>query len=1080
MKLPGLRTSGFGPVLFLPALLAAGCGSGGGSGSSGGGAMFIDTCSLGCSNGAGGSTVSCTVVQVAVNREIDVFFSAPIDPNSVSATTFQLIDVNAGQAPAGTRFVDPSDPTKLVFRPAITFDSQGNVTFGFQPNTTYRVTIPGTAHNDNGPFITSVGGSANQSRMQCDIHTTNQVDDLVAGAPVVSEFVSLATGQPPPNDHIDDQPASGAVNVWRNSTVRFSFNDVMNPVTLLNPLTHQPTLIAVLVDMDGDPGTVTDQVPIFGSWVMNIDLQHLHTDLVFTPANGMPSSGEDPQHPRQLILSVPSGVQDLAGNGVSNAGPVFCTPEHIQYDPVVIPDADGENFVNTLNENLAGSGADWGNGRLTRGWGGGSGRLGELTVQTLQTLTIQTGGTLFKNLSSPDPVTTLPVVATSGLLDNSSPTDLPAGYRPLDSATWPTVVVTDGIFEFSSLVVQNGGTLTLAGTKPARLFSRGPATINGTIDTRGESAPAHLSDSASGGPKGLGGPNGGDGGDGGDRVDNTNNDFVNLGYGGISNPGAVIRGGRGMGVGRNGSLASGKGGINNPDPMPTSSLVTLPDRGGSLYTDIDGQGSYPCTIRQIASAGGGGGYATNGGNARPQSPNPQAINPSPPPAGTTNLPSPIAAGGDSAALGLEPPDPQSGHRIRLLDAIRNLRGGSGGGGGGTHLLNSFESSQVPFPPLDCYTSSFAALDTYFDHSGAGGGGGGGAVQIVSGVVVNLGGLVAASGGSGGSNFVDPDNANPPRAAHAAPGGGGSGGAVHVQSRLVNLSSGVSHVDVSGGLGGVSLGPDEVTGAPQISLGVGGIGGNGLVRLEDLSGGTTPPSTTMTRCSEAPLVLPFDPAHLDPNTTSGPCVGLPESESILSVGPWSAPVHRPETFSAAMSCWMRPTGNFFTLNFTADDPNATPPLFGWNMDVLYHLPSGDVLTPYRGRDANTPFANGDFESNLGSSVNYLNATDPPGNEYGTGPFAPGTGGSYLTVRFQGALAVSDISGDPCDVVLSGAGAQIQAGSLTPWVRHPSELNQFLPPPNMIRFCVIFDGSLAGQAVPTNIRGVTNLLIRAQPD
>jgi len=34
--------------------------------------------------------------------------------------------------------------------------------------------------------------------------------------------------------------------------------------------------------------------------------------------------------------------------------------------------------------------------------------------------------------------------------------------------------------------------------------------------------------------------------------------------------------------------------------------------------------------------------------------------------------------------------------------------------------------------------------------------------------------------------------------------------------------------------------------------------------------------------------------------------------------------------------------------------------------------------------------------------------------------------------------------------------------------------------MIRFCVIFDSSLAGQAVPTNIRGVTNLLIRAQPD
>jgi hypothetical protein len=1077
------RPRSFAPALGLSlVLLLGGCGTGGGSGGTGGGggAMFIDTCSLGCSNGSGGSTVSCTVVQVAVNREIDVFFSSPIDPSSVSSSSFQLIDVNAGQAPGGTRFVDPTDPTKLIFRPAITFDSQGNVTFGFQPNTTYRVTIPGTAHHDNGPFITGLGGSSNQSRMQCDIHTTNQVDDLVAGPPVVSRFVSIATGQPPPNDHLDNQTASGAVNVWHNSTVRFSFNDVMNPVTLLNPLTHQPTLISVRVDMDGDVAhTQNDQVPLSGAWSLNIDLQHLRTDLVFTPANGIPSSG-DGTLPRLLILDVPSGVQDLAGNAVSNAGPVFCTPEHLQYDPVVIPDADGENFVNTLNEDLPKSGADWGSGRLAMGWGGGSGRLGELTVQTLQTLTIQTGGTLFKNLSSPDPVTTLPIVATSGLLDNALPTDLPAGYRPLDSATWPTVVVTDGIFEFSSLVVQNGGTLTLAGTKPARLFSRGPATINGTIDIRGESAPAHPSDSASGGPKGLGGPNGGDGGDGGDRVDNSGRiDLLNAGA--ISNPGAVIGGGRGMGVGRAGSLASGKGGINNPNPMPTTSLISLPDRGGSLYSDVDGLGTYPCTIRQISSSGGGGAYATNGGNAGPQSPNATAINPNPPPAGVSNLPSTIALGGDSAALGLEPPDPQSGHVIRVLDG-RNLRGGSGGGGGGTHLFNSSQSGNVPFPDPDfCYTNTtFGQLDQYFDHSGAGGGGGGGALQVVSGVVINLGGLVNASGGIGGSNVVDPNNPNPPRASHAAPGGGGSGGAVRLQSKVLNLSSGVPHVNVGGGAAGLSHGPDEVTGQPQISLGQGGAGGNGLVRLEDLSGGTTPPSTTMTRCSEAPLVLPFDPTHLDPNTTSGPCVGLPESESILSVGPWGVTTHRPETFSAAMSCWMRPTGDFFTLEFTADDPNATPPLFGWNMDVLYHLPSGDVLTPYRGRDANTPFATGDFESNLGSTVNYLNAANPPGNQYGTGLFDPGAGGSFMTVRFQGALAITDISSNPCDVALTGASSEIQTGSLTPWVRHPSDLNLFLPRPNMIRFCVVFDRSLAGQAVPANIRGVTNLRVQAQPN
>jgi hypothetical protein len=229
---------------------------------------------------------------------------------------------------------------------------------------------------------------------------------------------------------------------------------------------------------------------------------------------------------------------------------------------------------------------------------------------------------------------------------------------------------------------------------------------------------------------------------------------------------------------------------------------------------------------------------------------------------------------------------------------------------------------------------------------------------------------------------------------------------------------------------------------------------------------------MTRCSEAPNLLPFDP------NATGPC-----SELVLSVGPWSPPTKRPETFSGAISCWMRPTGHYFTLGFTADDLSASPPTYGWNMDVVYHDPSSglDVLTTYRGRDANTPFGSGDFESNLGSAVNYLNSADPPGNQFGTGPYNPAAGGTYLTVRFQGALAVSDVSADPCHVVLAGSGTQIATGSLTPWVRHPAELNEFLPRPNMIRFCVVFDSSLAVPAsVPSNIRGVTNLLINAKPD
>jgi len=1090
MKHLGPIASATGLVL---ALLLPACSSGGGEGSgggqTGGGSMFIQSCSLGCTNGAGGRQVSCTVVESALNRELVVYFSQPVLASTVNSTTFQLIDVGNGQAPIGSRFLDPADPRKMIFRPSITFDNQGNASFGFLPNRTYRVTIPGTAHSDAGPFVQSTDGKPNSSRMQCDIRTNNQVDDLVPGPPVVRVRVDLAD-MSTPNDHTDfiaDQNADGAVDVWRDSTIRFLFNDVMNPVSLVNPQTHQPSVITIEVDSDGNLNTTLDRSTLFGLCTLNIDLMHLTTEMIFRPSNGMPSAGEDPilhPRPRKVLVTIPPTVQDLAGVGISNSGPVSFTPEVIHYDPVTLPDADGENFTNLSNQDTANSGADWGGGRLAPGWGGGSGRLGSFKVEALETVVFETDGILFKNVSAQDPITSLQIVETTGILDNSRPTGTPAGYDPLDKLSWPTVIVRDGIFEFSSIHVDNGGVLRIVGTKPARLFSRGPVTINGVIDLRGESPAAHLSDEPLGEPWGEGGPNGGHGGNGADRPDNSAyGDILTIhpDFHGIENPGAITRGGRGMGVGRRGSLAGGKGGVNNPNPFPTSIFVgTAQERGGSLYSDIsaNGDGTSDCTIVQVASPGSGGGYALDGESGQPSTPWPEGLNPEPPPDTLSNLPN-AATGGDSAELQLEPPDPESGHVARTLDAAGYLRGGSGGGGGGASLFGTDQQGNTPND--NCYTGFNALLTRYMDHSAGSGGGGGGALQLVSGALVHVAGNLNARGGNGSGTVND---ALSPRTSRASPGGGGSGGAVRVQGRLVNIEHGIAnpfHIDVTGGLGGTGLTPDGSGGS--MSIGKGGDGGPGLVRIEDLSGGTSPPATLLSRCSEAKKVLPFDPDLFNPNTPPGhPCFGQAESEYILSVGPWSLPTRRPETFSASVSCWMRPPGNYFSLRLNEDDLGGSPAVYGWNMDVDYHLASGaDVLTPYRGRDVNTPFSSGDFESNLGSEVNYLNASEPPGNDFGTGPFDPAATGTFMTVRFQGAQAVTDISLDRCNVIVMGFGSKIAPESLTPWVRHPAELNQFLPAVNMIRFCVVFDRSLATPgSVESNINGITNLRVSTQPD
>src|SRR5258705_3027917 len=180
------------------------------------------------------------------------------------------------------------------------------------------------------------------------------------------------------------------------------------------------------------------------------------------------------------------------------------------------------------------------------------------------------------------------------------------------------------------------------------------------------------------------------------------------------------------------------------------------------------------------------------------------INPHPPPPEVPNAAVP-ARGGDAAVLGIEPPDPQSGHWIGKLETRRTVRGGSGGGGGGASLFLTVQQGVVPND--DCYLSFFAGITDYFDHSAGGGGGGGGALQLVSGALLDLAGNILANGGDGGGNINDVLN---PRGSRASPGGGGSGGAVRLPARQIDIDfslSNPSHLNVACGLRRVHISPD---------------------------------------------------------------------------------------------------------------------------------------------------------------------------------------------------------------------------------------------------------------------------------
>ncbi len=398
--------------LLGPALVFTSC-SGGGSG---GGVMFIQSCTLGCSNGENGAQVSCGIINTFQNQDISISFSQPVASSSLAVNnSFQVVDTVSGALPPGTRLVDPNNPTRAIFRPRLAFDSQGNPSFGFLPNSSYQIRVPGTTQGDAGPFITSSEGQQNQSRLLCTITTDQGLIDPVPGAPSVDILVDVVGVPNPVNidnpvacSTSDGQPTSscpfpqpaGTVIPTENGRVidaatatqiRLIFNDLMNIGTVVLPSTGQSPFITIKTDADGDLNTTADRSPVGGTFEFFTDQTNLKTIVTFTPSGGLPSAGSGVSK-RLVVVDIPPGVRDLAGNPVANLGTRAFAPQVIQFGEVTIP-AGGEQFNNTINLDLVRSSADWGEtqlGRLKAGKGGGSGRLGDLTVPANSTLTFYT------------------------------------------------------------------------------------------------------------------------------------------------------------------------------------------------------------------------------------------------------------------------------------------------------------------------------------------------------------------------------------------------------------------------------------------------------------------------------------------------------------------------------------------------------------------------------------------------------------------------------------------------------------------------------------------------------------------
>ena len=337
--------------------------------------------------------------------------------------------------------------------------------------------------------------------------------------------------------------------------------------------------------------------------------------------------------------------------------------------------------------------------------------------------------------------TSLPVCAARVCTAAPFPSDGADGALDVVS----NMVLVPGTYQYTTIRVRSGATLTTNGSGVLELYATGDVTIEGTIDLGGgDGGNGYYSglDFAGGGGGDTGNPladgssptapaacatpgGGGTGGAGTQGADNSALCGLPGDRGGAAGTGFSAAGSGG------GGYAGGGGGM--------SYQADIGGAGGSAAGGVGGAGGTGLCGGVTGGGGGGGGGAGYAGGA-----------------GLSGCP----AGGGGGAIGTDA-------EADLAVMSTTFRPGSGGGSGG---------------------------GSYYRGSG-GGGGGGGALRIASAtrITIAASGVVRANGGIGGNgNSAQQD----------AGGGGGSGGVVYLSAPTVRNDGAISAV---GGRGGSALG-----------------------------------------------------------------------------------------------------------------------------------------------------------------------------------------------------------------------------------------------------------------------------------
>ncbi len=632
-------------------------------GSCGGGSSPTKTASAGCTNGAGlcitrcnlgcGPT-GCGLTDIAINQPLIFTFNQAIDGTTLNSDTFQL-QTSKGLKPVGSYFVQGN---VVMFIPEVR-SSGGKSQIGFKAQETYILNIPGRGKGLQ--TLESMSGDPLEQSFTCELNVTKGVVDFDNRAPTARLLTPTK---------LTDVPV--------DSIIVLEFSEIVDTSNLL--LSPENNAVKFKIAKKAPNGNCSSKdLPLPGTVQVAVDQVSQRTRLIFRPLANMPGGF-------CIRAIVTSEVRDLSGKRASPVTFEFSTKAGQLSEGSIVEEFDKpQDTRDALRD-----GSIWKNGKVVPGKVGGSGILGDFDILA--------GGKVF------DPIGTY---SKTIVVWNTDGTKIPGTH----TRTGKDIVVTDGVYEFTSFVLDKKYHLRFVGSHPPVIKVSGKIDIKGTIDVSAPDGtyykikPTRPTKAQKGSPGGPGGASGGDGAQvpflasatskvmG--KIDGSAGNSVKLPAG---HPLSSLVGNTG------GKGAKGW-------PQPTASVKDL--KGMEKLVTFT---AFSVISQQLGAGGGGGAFFTDGGGGKPVK-NSSFAAPKPADFG------PASQGGKKVSFA---PLFSSSLPSRKLYQM----GGSGGGGAG-------------------YNVSGSLANTYKWSPGHGGAGGGGSLILMAGgpIVLQSTGVILAEGGS---------------------------------------------------------------------------------------------------------------------------------------------------------------------------------------------------------------------------------------------------------------------------------------------------------------------------------------------